>query len=83
MPTIQGRKVITTRSEVANFNRQWPCSELRSTRHYWFEFDEEGDLVDTDVPEQDDGPAASAMATDCLNYLVDGIEADWMEFYDE
>lgn len=78
MATIQGRKVITTRDEVSAFNRAWPCSELRSTRHYWFEFAANGDLVDTDVPEQDDGSAASAMADDCRAYLMDGVVADWM-----
>jgi hypothetical protein len=78
MPTIQNLKVITTRDEVSAFNRAWPCSELRSTRHYWFEFDTNRDLIDTDVPESDDGSAASAMADDCRAYLFDGTLADWM-----
>ncbi len=63
MPTIwneTSRKVIVSRDEVANFNSRWPCSELRDSRAYWFEFDSDGDLIDTDVPEQDDGSAASA-----------------------
>lgn len=78
MPSIVHRKVITTRDEVSAFNRAWPCSELRSERHYWFEFDASGDLIDTDVPEQDDGSAASAMADDCRRYLFDDVAADWM-----
>ncbi len=82
MLTITGpmnRKVIVSREGVAAFNRQWPCSELRDTRHYWFEFDTDGDLIDTDVPEQDDGHAASAMAEDCRAYLFDDIQPDWAE----
>ena len=82
MPTIwndTGRKVIVSREEVANFNRRWPCSELRDTRHYWFEFDETGDLVDTDVPEHDDGSAAVAMSEDCKSFLFDGVVPEWAE----
>ena len=54
-------KVRVSRSEVAEFNASWPCSRLRD-RSYWFEFDRHGDLVDTDLPEQDDGPEATALA---------------------
>lgn len=77
MPDIQGRKVIVTRDEVAAFNRAWPCSKLRD-RSYWFEFDMSGDLVDTDLPESDDGHEASAMAADCYQLLWDTTYADWM-----
>lgn len=77
MLTIQGRKVIVGKAGVAAFNHTWPCSELRSTRHYWFEFDANGDLVDTDVPEQDDGSAALALSEDCKAYLFDDIEPAW------
>lgn len=66
---ISPRKVQVTRLGVRLFNAQWPCSELRSTRSYWFEFASNGDLVDTDVPEQDDGSAALAMSQDCQAYL--------------
>jgi len=66
---IIGRKVIVSREEVASFNRGWPCSTLRDSRAYWFEFDQDFDLVDTDCPEHDDGPAASAMADDCREFL--------------
>ncbi|WP_425962623.1 hypothetical protein [Rhizobium nepotum] len=82
MPTITGpmnRKVIVSRNEIASFNSQWPCSELRSSRAYWFEFDTDGDLIDTDVPQQDDGSAASAMADDCRAYLFDDIQPDWAD----
>jgi hypothetical protein len=71
------RKVIVSRTEVANFNRAWPCSELRATRAYWFEFNAGGDLIDTDVPEQDDGSAASAMSDDCKAYLFDATQPEW------
>lgn len=82
MPTIwneTSRKVIVSRDEVANFNRKWPCSELRSSRAYWFEFDEQGDLIDTDVPEQDDGSAASAMSDDCKAFLFNDDVPEWAE----
>lgn len=34
--------------------------------------------VYTDVPEQDDGSAASAMVDDCREYVMEGKRADWM-----
>lgn len=74
---IKGRKVIVSREEVAAFNSRWPCSTLRPSRAYWFEFEANGDLVDTDCPQHDDGPAALAMAEDCQRYLDDGIAPDW------
>lgn len=70
-------KVIVSRDDVASFNRSWPCSELRSTRTYWFEFDASGDLIDTDCPESDDGAAASAMADDCRAWLFDDESPVW------
>lgn len=76
---IIGRKVIVSRAEVAAFNAQWPCSTLRATRAYWFVFDQSGDLVDTDCPQQDDGPAALAMSQDCQALLFDNVTADWMK----
>lgn len=82
MPALsrtKGRKVIVSRGEVANFNSRWPCSSLRESRAYWFEFDASGDLVDTDVPEQDDGPAAAALADDCKAFLFDDEEPAWSE----
>lgn len=77
MKILDANKVLVTRDEVAAFNRSWPCSTLRDTRAYWFQFDGNGDLVDTDCPEQDDGPAASAMANDCKAYLFEDDEPDW------
>lgn len=76
MQTI-GRKIIADKDEVRLFNSRWPTSTLRGTRAYWFEFDIYGNLVDTDCPEQDDGPAASAMADDCRAYIMDGMKPTW------
>ena len=73
------RKVIVSREGVAAFNHTWPCSSLRSSRAYWFEFDADGDLIDTDCPEQDDGPAASAMADDCKAYLFEDEQPTWAD----
>lgn len=79
--TISLNKVRVTRAGVRCFNATWPCSKLRPklrpTRAYWFEFDNQGDLIDTDLPEQDDGPAASALANDCKAYLLDNVTPDW------
>jgi hypothetical protein len=70
------RKVIVSREGVAAFNSSWPCSELRD-RSYWFEFDDSGDLVDSDVPEHDDGSAANAMAEDCRVWLFQDENPEW------
>ena len=70
-------KVIVPRAAVALFNLQWPCSTLRDSRAYWFEFDDGGDLVDTDCPEQDGGPAVAAIADDCKAWLFDDTDPDW------
>lgn len=71
------RKVIVSRAGVRAFNAQWPCSTLRDSRAYWFEFDSDGDLIDTDCPQHDDGPAASALADDCKAFLFDGDLPEW------
>jgi hypothetical protein len=81
MLTIQGHKVIVSRQGIAAFNAQWPCSELRSSRAYWFEFDAHGDLIDTDCPEQDDGSAAVAISDDCKRYLFDSELPSWADTY--
>lgn len=73
---IAPNKVRVSSAGVALFNATWPCSPLRSTRAYWFEFDSHGDLVDCDVPESDDGTAAAAMASDCQAFLG-GDVPDW------
>lgn len=75
---LHPRKALVTRAGVALFNATWPGSELRSSRHYWFEFDANGDLIDTDVPVHDDGAAASALAQDCKAWLFEGTQPDWI-----
>ena len=69
--------VQVSRAGVESFNRGWPCSTLRASRSYWFQFESNGDLVDTDCPESDDGPAASAMAADCYAFLTTGNLPSW------
>lgn len=71
------RRVRVSRTGVALFNAPWPCSKLQTNRAYWFEFDERGQLTDSDVPEQDDGPEALALGGDCLAWLDDGTSPDW------
>lgn len=71
------RKVRVSREGIAAFNRQWPCSSLRSSRAYWFEFDHDRDLIDTDVPEHDDGSAALALSQDCEAFAFDDEMPDW------
>jgi hypothetical protein len=69
---IIGGKVVVSKTAVALFNAQWPCSKLDSRRHYWFEFDSGGNLVDHDVPEHTDGPEVAALADDCKEMLMHG-----------
>jgi hypothetical protein len=75
---INERKVLVSKQEVKIFNASWPCSNLNHNRHYWFEFDVNGDLIDTDVPEHSDGQEAAAMAEDCKAYLFRCVESEWM-----
>ena len=75
---IGPNKVRVSQEGVAAFNRRWPCSTLRDTRSYWFEFDSRGNLVDTDCPEQCDATAAAtAMAADCQAYLESDTMPEW------
>lgn len=77
--TIVGpNKVRVSREGVALFNLRWPGSNLSSNRAYWYEFDAEGDLVDTDCPEHDDGPANLAMCDDCKAWLFDDVVPEWV-----
>lgn len=63
-------KVIVPTTEVDDFMASFPCSGLRS-RSYWFEFEDNGDLIDTDVPDHEDGPGATALADDARTYWAD------------
>lgn len=60
-------KIGFSGAEVVDFMRTFPCSGLRE-RSYWFEFDSEGNLIDTDVPEHDDGPGATALCEQAHEY---------------
>lgn len=71
-------KVCVSRDGVRLFNSHWPCSSLTSYRAYWFEFDASRNLVDTDVPEQDDNGEAAAMAADCSAWLFDHVLPEWL-----
>lgn len=73
------RKVLVTRLGVALFNAHWPASRLQSSRHYWFEFDHDGNLVDTDVPEHSAGTEADALSDDCLEWLENDTTPEWLE----
>lgn len=66
------RKVIVSRDEVRLFRAGWPCCKLQD-RSYWFEFDTNGDLVDTDVPDHSDGPEADALVYEALKFLQDNL----------
>lgn len=68
--------ITVSLNDVVQFNRGWPCSELRS-RSYWFEFDSCGDLVGTNVPHSHDGGAASAMAEGCRRYIETNSKPAW------
>lgn len=65
----EGHKVFVSKEEVAKFNRIFPGSKLRDTRSYWFEFDSQRQLVDTDVPEQDDCSASGVLSEACAEFL--------------
>lgn len=77
MPKLFGKsKVIFSRLEIQAFKSVMPCSNLRD-RSYWFEFDSNGDLVDTDVPQQDDGYEATALSRDAQAWM-EGKKVDWL-----
>lgn len=80
MPTLftgPPRYLIVSRDEVRRFNASHPGSLLSPERHYWFEFDADGTLIDHDVPEHSDGPWVVEMVNDCRRCLRDGDEPDW------
>jgi len=74
---VAPKKVRVSKEGVAAFNAQWPCSELDSGRAYWFEFDSDANLIDSDVPEHSDGAAALAMSQDCERWLFNEEWPDW------
>lgn len=76
--TMEGpRKVRVSRTGIALFNRQYPCSTLSVTRAYWFEFAEDGELINDDIPSHDECDETATLAADCLAWLDDGTSPDW------
>jgi hypothetical protein len=63
------RKVRLSREGVAMFNGTWPGSRLTRERAYWWEFDAEGDLIDSDAPACDDGPELVALSEDAWAWM--------------
>lgn len=56
---------------VADFNSRWPNSPLKPDRTYTFMFDCCGNLIDTDVPGEDDGAAALVLSFDAGDWLLE------------
>jgi hypothetical protein len=76
-PRLAARRVTFSSSEVREFMLRWPASGLRG-RSLWFEFDHDGNLVDTNVGKREDGPAARALSEDASNLLVEsGVLPGW------
>ena len=59
--------VTVSEHEVRHFAEQWPC--FGRIRAYWFQFDNHGNLVDTNHQEgETDGTAIVALADDAKAY---------------
>ena len=68
----KGFKVSVSEAEIEEFNRHWPCSELRGLRGVTFEYDSKGlcDIVYRNGDsERWDGPALLALSQDAEKYL--------------
>jgi hypothetical protein len=70
--------VTVTEKEVARFKETWPCSGLHD-KEYWFTFDADENLVDSNVGEDDDGDAARALSQDCQEYLFCQVMPVWQD----
>ena len=64
-------KVIVPREEVAEFVDARPNCGLQRNRSYWFEFDEGGGEIDSDVPVQDEGGGAAELSWAAWVWLED------------
>lgn len=69
------RKVRLSSKGVAMFNATWPGSRLTRERAYWWEFDTNGNLIDTDAPSEDDGPELLALSGDAREFFEANEEA--------
>jgi hypothetical protein len=72
---ILGRSINFDKAAIAHFNAQWPASQLDTSRSYWFEFDENRNLIDTDC--EIDGPETLALAADAETYIFDYRYPEW------
>lgn len=57
-------RVTMSADEVSDWKRHWPASGLHSTSKSGTFEKSSGDLVDTNVDEDEDGPAAVALLDD-------------------
>ena len=67
----EGCRVTICRTRVLEFKRRWPCSNLPDAP-VWFEFEPNGDLIDTSIDEEHDGVAAAALAEDARAIFLGG-----------
>ena len=62
-------RVTVSASEVYDFNRRWPCSELSGDHGISFTFQaDNGDLVDHNARDYEDGGALVALSEDAGKY---------------
>lgn len=64
-----GNSVYISAEDVRKFNAQWPCSPIEVRPHF-AEFANNGDIVDHDFKESEDGSAALALIGDAQNHLA-------------
>lgn len=75
---ISNRKVTLSSYDMEDFSVVWPGLNYTPNRQYWFEFDINGNLVDCNVHEHEDGYWATVLASDCFDYLFKGIKPNWL-----
>jgi hypothetical protein len=62
-------RVAVSAEEVYQFNTRWPCSELSANHGLSFTFDKRnGDLVDHNARQFEDGSALVALSQDAQKY---------------
>lgn len=74
---LSSRKVEVSPEGVAKFKSKWAGSKLDSENDYWFEFDSDGNLIDTSVPARQDDYGVSILANDCRDWLFDDKIPEW------
>jgi hypothetical protein len=58
------RRIVMTAQDVRELRDTWPCSGVEECVDVFFEFAENGDLVDSDAPEAWDSGFSSALLLD-------------------